>query len=130
MAISPWEYELELTSPNGLYHAKIYDANEIAMGAPTSGTLIIEGIITINNCNPSIVWSSDSLYLAAPQWTRDRSQRLVIVDIENASLIITEGNYRVLELHSFDDGIISGVDSPIHNSKVINIDVTKQTYNT
>ncbi len=125
MAISPWDYKLESVSPNGRYKAIMLDAYEIAMGAPTSGTLLIEGVLEINNCNPSIVWSRDSRYLAAPQWNGDRSQRLVVVDIENSKLIVTSGKYRVLELHDFENYVINGIDSPIHSSERISIDFKK-----
>jgi hypothetical protein len=68
-----------LVSPDGHTTAQITDASGIAMGAPTSGELRLSNGMTRAGCNPSIVWSEDSDFLAVPQWTRERSQRLLIV---------------------------------------------------
>lgn len=92
---------------------------EVAMGAPTRGTLIISNGIEIENCNPSIVWSEDSRFVAVPQWTPSRGQRLIVIDVEKKQIHEFPQKYAVLELDSFKDGIISGVDSPIYQPKAI-----------
>ena len=84
------------------------------MGAPTSGDLWISNSMTREACNPSMVWSDDSEYLAVPQWTKGRMQRLMIISVERRMSRYLEGQFRVLELHAFRNGVVSGVDSPIH----------------
>jgi len=124
MAISPWEYNLTLTSPDGLHHAVIVNADEIAMGAPTSGELIIDGKIEVENCNPSAVWSNNSRYLAIPQWTDDRLQRLVVVDTETNKIIKSKHSYSVLVLNGFEETLINYIDSPNTKNKELEIDFT------
>lgn len=111
--ISPWSDSVFLTSPNGKFSAAIDDAGEIAMGAPTSGVLKISGGLTYQSCSPSIVWSDDSRHLAVPQWTFRRQQRLMVISIEKRRAGYLPGIFRVLELHSFSNGKIAGVDSSI-----------------
>jgi hypothetical protein len=122
--VSPWSYEsLALKSPDGKWTASMDDASEIAMGAPCSGTLKLSNGQTTDNCSPSIVWSEDSRYLAVPQWTKDRMQRLVIIDVVGKQRRVAPGEYRVLALESFSGGVVKGIDSPIHEPRPLAFDV-------
>ena len=120
MPISPWDYFVQMDSPNGHFAAIYDDAMEIAMGAPTRGVLKISEkqsgrcIVQVTNANASFVWSSDSAALAVPQWTPKRMQQLLIVSIPHGTIKPINGNYRVLQLASFHEGMVAGVDSPIH----------------
>lgn len=114
MSISPWQQnDVELKSPDGSVTAILSDLMEIAMGAPTAGTLVLSNGMSRMICNPSMVWSSDSEYLAVPEWTKDRNQRLLIISISRRQSRYASGQYRVLELESFDGSLIKGIDSPI-----------------
>ncbi len=130
MAISPWEYDLNLTSPDGIFRAEITDAGEIAMGAPTSGTLVINDEFKLNNCNPSAVWSTNSQYLAIPQWTDKKMQKLVVIDTKSGKLTISKKTFNVLVLNSFNNNIISGIDSPNTKNEEFTIDFTRMDNNT
>jgi hypothetical protein len=59
-------------------------ASEISMGNPTIGTLEVSDGLRLKHCNPAILWSSDSRYLAVPQYRLiaglQLRQRLVVVD--------------------------------------------------
>jgi hypothetical protein len=119
--VSPWTDSVDRTSPDGRYRAAITDAVEIAMGAPTSGTLLIteiaDGSHTIacfEGCSPSLVWSSDSNALAVPRWTRDRRQKLSVVAVPSGLIVAEAEGFRVLELQEFEGGIVKGVDSPAY----------------
>ena len=60
------------------------------MGAPTCGELYVEpwqAKAAWEACNPAIMWSDDSMYLAVPQWAEDRSQRLLLVVPEQSRSI-------------------------------------------
>ena len=118
---SPWADSADRVSPDGRYQAVITDAHEIRMGAPTSGTLVIidkqngDRIVRRHEgCNASFVWSSNSDALAVPQWTRDLTQRLIIIHVPMGTVTMLPHEFRVLELHSFEDAVVRGVDSPIH----------------
>lgn len=93
------------------------------MGAPTSGRLVVSNGISRENCNPSMVWSDDSEFLAVPEWTRDRMQRLVVIAVQRRTARYAPGEYRVLQLESFAGGIIRGTDSPIHHPRRIEVAV-------
>lgn len=126
MTISPWEYkDVELPSPDGTITASIRDPMEIAMGAPTDGDLALSNGMSRIRCNPSMVWSSDSEYLAVPEWTKDRKQRLLIISISRRQSRYAPGEYRVLELESFDGSTVKGIDSPIHMPKAVEFDVSQ-----
>ena len=127
MSVSPWAWSAEVASPNGELVASILDSGEVAMGGPTRGLLRISNGIAVEECNPSMVWSSDSEYLAVPQWTDRRTQRLLVVSMSDKVVRQLPGEYRVLELSSFEDGIISGVDSPIHSPRPVRVDIRRHT---
>jgi len=123
--ISPWTDSVYLSSPDGKLTAAIDDASEVGQGAPTSGILNISNGISYRGCNPSIVWSDDSQYLAVPQWTRERDQRLLVISLRDKSFGYAPGVFSVLELHSFLNGKIRGIDSPIYQSREIEIDLNQ-----
>ena len=125
MVISAWNWTVSLDSPDGSLNASIDDASEIGMGAPTRGELSISNGIVIPNCGPSIVWSDDSAFLAAPQWQpydNGHYQRLLIVSIAHRSWQLLGSRYSVLELASFDHGVVRGTNSPAHNPTPIELD--------
>jgi len=95
------------------------------MGAPTSGILNISNGMSYRGCNPSIVWSDDSQYLAVPQWTRERDQRLLVISLVDKSSGYAPGLFRVLELHLFLNGKITGIDSPIYRPRDVEIDLNQ-----
>lgn len=122
--ISPWETSTEVLSPDGRYRASIPVAWEIAMGAPTSGTLTVTDardasafMVEVDACNPSLVWSADSRAVAVPQWTPERKQRLCVVSVPSGDVGWLEEEFRVLELRAFEDGRVRGIDSPIHEPR-------------
>jgi hypothetical protein len=123
--ISPWSDSARLASPDGRAEARIDDAGEIAMGAPTSGTLVLSTGVTVERCSPSIVWSDDSRWLAVPRWTVNRHQQLVVVDARAGTVRVMPGTYRVLQLESFDGGIVRGVDSPIHQPQPVAVAIAE-----
>lgn len=123
--ISAWTYSLYSTSPNDQITAVIDKASEIGQGAPTSGILKLSNGLIFQRCNPSAVWSDDSKFLAVPQWTERNMQRLLVISIEQASVGYAPDIFRVLELHSFSEGKIKGIDSPIHKPRKIEIDLSQ-----
>ncbi|MGD8240333.1 MAG: hypothetical protein PVH68_17390 [Armatimonadota bacterium] len=124
MSVSPWDSSVESISPDGQIVATIEDANEVAMGAPTRGQLVLSNGVVRERCNPSIVWSDDSEYLAVPQWTPDRMQRLMIISVSRRESRCAPGIYDVLQLESFEGGVVRGTDSPIHLPRRIAVDVS------
>jgi len=126
MNISPWQSSVELTSPDGELLASIMDAVEIAMGGPTRGLLRFSNGFAVDGCNPSIVWSSDSKYLAVAQWVENRMQKLLVVEPAGRRTRVMPGSYRVLRLESFEGGVIRGVDSPIHMPVRLEVAVTDE----
>jgi hypothetical protein len=92
-----------LKSPHGRVTARIRNAGEIGMGAPTSGKLELSNGMTIPICNPSMVWSSDSEFLAVPHWLDDGRQRLMIISISRRAFRYAPVRFRVLRLDSFEN---------------------------
>ena len=123
MPISPWAESVEVVSPDGEHVAKIEEASEVGMGAPTWGELRIDAHQVYDACNPSLVWSDDSRYIAVPQWTNERKQRLLIIRLSPRECRYAPDTFRVLELDSFNDGVIRGVDSPVYMPEDVAVDI-------
>jgi hypothetical protein len=121
--ISPWAASALLRSPDGRHTARIDEAWEIAMGGPTAGTLILSTGRSVESCSPSMVWSEDSRRLAVPRWTAERTQQLLVIDVASGRHRVVGGTYRVLRLEQFADGVITGVDSPIHLPAPLHVEV-------
>ncbi|MCC6442533.1 MAG: hypothetical protein IT210_03635 [Armatimonadetes bacterium] len=125
MSVSPWAESVTLASPDGKQTACIARTDEIAMGAPTSGELHLSGGLQFPSGNSSIVWSEDSLYLAASQWAARRDQRLLIVRVPDRQFRYAPEVYRVLELQSFSGGIVRGIDSPVYMPAPVAVDIRR-----
>jgi hypothetical protein len=121
LSISPWNGDVEVSSPNGEFVAKVVSTHEIAMGAPVSGMLFVNGKAISKRCSSSIVWSNDSRFIAFPEWTWSNNQKLKILNVQSGKIKKLFKAYRVLELEGFNDLIISGVDSPIYKPKNLNV---------
>jgi hypothetical protein len=127
MAISPWIDSASEESPDGRYVAMFDQAVEIAMGGPTAGRLVVRlresgaRVAGFTDAGPSFVWAADSSALAFPHWTVDRTQRISILSVPGVKLKTLEAQYSVLQLQSFADGIIVGIDSPIHYPREIRV---------
>src|SRR5439155_18064411 len=80
-----WRRSYRASSPDGRYVAEINPAWEVSMGNPTYGTLCLSAGLRLERCNPSFLWSTDSCYLAVPQFFRRfglfRLQRLLVIDV-------------------------------------------------
>lgn len=122
---SPWDYSLNLTSPDGQVTAVINNASEVGQGAPTHGTLKLSNGMTFDGCNPAGVWSDDSKFLAIPQWNGAGRQRILVISIDRAAFAYTPTKFSVLELHSFSAGRIRGIDSPVYKPREIEIDLSE-----
>ncbi len=111
MMISNYATSVELPSPDGIHVATMAYATEIAMGAPTYGTLVLSNGMKFHLCSPSIVWSDDSQYLAAPQnhWKLGRGGfRLLFIRVETREFGFGGEVYPCPELEQFTDGIVTG----------------------
>jgi hypothetical protein len=113
--ISPWANEAKAISPDGKFIAEIVIAREIAMGSPSVGLLQISNGMKINNCNTSMVWSSDSNLLAVPQWSNERRITLLIINAILKKIKKTPEIYGILKLEQFENGIIIGKEDPDSN---------------
>ena len=121
--ISAWTYEdVVLKSPNRRHTLSVVRLTEVAMGAPTSGELLVDGRVIGRGFGPSAVWSNDSKYFVIPRWS-GRQQELCLYKIEKGELITGRTTYRVLELESLKNGVLEGVDSPIYETQRFSVSV-------
>ena len=51
-------------------------------------------------------------------------QRLMVISIDHRQSRFFGGELRALELHAYNDGIVIGVDSPIHMPTELQIDAS------
>ncbi len=72
------------------------------------------------------VWETDGRRVALPVWTVSRDQRLAVADLQARTLTIYSQKFRVLNLKTFDQGIIMGQDSPIYRTDNVQVDTANE----
>ena len=96
------------------------------MGGVTHGTLKLSDGTSYEGCSPSIVWSDDSRYLAAPQLSSYMRQQLLVIVVSENRSGYAPGYFGPLELHTFSGGVIRGLESPgSSDERAIEIDVSQ-----
>ena len=130
---NPWDFsntDQNLRSPNGEYRLEFGELNEIAMGAPIGGPcyLIFEDKkIKINDwAGGPVIWNNTSDKVALPIWTKNRNQKISIVNIANMTITLFKKEFRVLHLDKFDGELIFGVDSPIYMTTELSFDIDRE----
>ncbi len=124
---TPWDFANEYISPNGQLSLEYGYVGEVAMGAPLSGECflkIVKSKIKLDGMfGGPIVWSENSDKAAVPYWTRNRFQKLAIIDINEMKILISKKDFRVIELSKFENGLVYGIDSPIYRTEKIEFNV-------
>jgi hypothetical protein len=130
---NPWDFsniDKNLISSNGLYKIEFGELSEIAMGAPIGG----ECFLKLDNlkfrlnkwCAGPVIWNNLSTKIALPTWTKNRSQKIEIADIEKKIITTYKREFRVLKFQSFIDNLLQGIDSPIHMTRTLYFDIDKE----
>ena len=134
---NPWNFsnsDKNLFSFDKKYKIEYGELYEIGMGAPLSGECYLvdsenKKILLNNWCAGPIVWETNSHKLLLPIWSKSffkgTVQKIAIADILKKEITIYTQTFNVLDIRTFDENIISGYDSPIYKTKVLNLDVTK-----
>ena len=131
---SAWNFgngDSNLISPNGLYKIEYDYIGEIAMGAPLGGACYLTGekidrIEVSYHAGGPAIWDTQKTRVAFPSWTKERKQKLTLVDIEQKKIITYSKQFRVLELEAFEGDMIKGIDSPIYQSEVVYFDTLNE----
>ncbi|MDO3695941.1 hypothetical protein QVZ41_13905 [Wenyingzhuangia sp. chi5] len=134
---NPWDFPNKLS--NGLKNennatVEYSNENEIAMGGPLTGTCQIringnDEILIDKFCGGQPIWNQNGLKLAIPIWERSfmrTVQRIGVFDLEKLTLTKFRTKFKVLDLRTFKNDIISGFDSPIHKTKVVKFDIKNE----
>ena len=129
---TPWDFANKYTSPDRLLTLDFGYVGEIAMGAPLSGEcfLKIQGkrFKLDGMFGGPIVWNESSKKAAIPYWTRNRLQKLAIIDINEMKILISKKEFRVIELSKYENELVYGIDSPIHQTEKIEFNVQTEKY--
>lgn len=131
----PWSFDNEFISPDNVHRLFYYGLQEVSEGAPLGG--ICEWINAEGSkrrfwrlCAGPPQWQKEGKFVAIPVWTdrilSGKRQRIALLNTENATLTVFRRIYRVCHLHLFEDKILSGIDSPLHKPKRIEIDIRKE----
>ena len=135
---NPWNFNntnKKLESVNSSYKVVYSGLNEIGMGAPIGGMCFIElnknMRVKIHDwCGGPPVWETNGELLAIPIWRKKfwkgTIQQIGIVNLKTEELKIYSKTFSVLDLRSFDKTFIYGYDSPLHKTKTVVFDITKE----
>lgn len=126
----PWNFlntDENLKALNGKFKVEYGELHEIAMGAPIGGPcfLVTDGKKTKLSdwCGGPIVWNDASTKIALPIWTKDRAQKIAIVDVASKTITTYKKEFRVLHFDGFQDNYLLGIDSPIHRTEELNFNI-------
>ncbi len=122
----PWPYGLPIfarthraTSPNGVVVAEIVEAYEVSMSNPTSGALRLSVGLVLQDCNPNFIWSTDSRYLAVPQFFSRfgvfRRQRILVVDVAGHRVYRSKATAYYFAIDSFEGNVLSVIREPLRD---------------
>ena len=107
------------------------------MGNPTVGTLVTSNGLQVEYCNPSFIWSDDSVYLAVSQYSYSRfwgfgKQRLLVIEIGTNMKWQSPKLAHYIQLESFERGEISIVMNPFKkpNTTKYDINTIRRTFET
>lgn len=130
-----WQRSLHLDSPEGKMWARIENAVEVSMGNPTIGTMTTSTGLQVEHCNPSFIWSDDSIYIAVPQYSYSRiwgfgKQRLLIIDVNNNMKWQSPKLGHYIQPESFERGEISIIMNPFKKPMTSNYNIStiKETF--
>jgi hypothetical protein len=135
---TPWDFQnnhKKAYSSDNFHNVVYYNLNEIAIGAPIGGECYLETKdkqkIRIHDwCGGPPAWEIDGKCVAIPIWTRKlfkgTVQQIGVVDTKRKELRIYLQTFTVLDLRSFDKGVIYGYDSPIHKTTTLTFDTQKE----
>ena len=123
-----WPYNLPIwrsahraVSPDGRLVAEIDPAYEVSMGNPTYGTLRLSTGLKLEKCSPSFLWSSDSRYLAVPQFFDRfgifRRQRLLVIDVQGQTVFASPDFTYYFQPESFSDGRLIVTKNPFKSAQ-------------
>ena len=121
--LPPWRRHYSLHSPDGQQTAAIHEAWELSMSGPTFGKLFVGKEFRIENCSPTFTWSSDSRYLAVPQWCgiwRHR-ERIIVLDVIGKKIYESRRKFNLLIFDGFENGAFLATDSPLRKEKKLRI---------
>jgi hypothetical protein len=120
---SPWHLsnnDALLTSPNGLYKIAYDELNEIAMGGPLTGISYLlhvnKRVLIYQFTSGPVMWNNTGDIVALPIWTKNRTQKIAVLNINTMQLTIYKKIFTVLQFTNFDNDEISGIDSPRYNA--------------
>ncbi|MBB6004025.1 hypothetical protein [Arcicella rosea] len=134
---NPWNFsniDKNLLSPNGKYKIEFGELYEMAMGAPIAGECYLifdDKKIKINEWTGGpVIWNETSGKIALPIWTKNRNQKISIVDINNLTITTYKKEFRVLHFNKFEENKLSGIDSPFYMTTKLNFDINKEEVET
>ena len=134
---NPWNFsniDKNLLSPNGKYKIEFGELYEIAMGAPIGGECYLiydDKKIKLNDWSGGpIIWNEINEKIALPIWTKQRNQKIAIVDLANLTITTFKKEFRVLHFNKFLDNNLFGIDSPIYMTAKLNFDIDKEEIET
>jgi hypothetical protein len=124
--LSPWHFSndaRQLYAPDGFQRLEYGGLYEKCQGGPLSGrcfwvTQSSQRVPLPGFFGGPPVWEPAGHRVAVPLWNRaalaGSDQHLAVLDTRLRKLLVFRSGFRLLALHSFNNLLITGIDSPIH----------------
>lgn len=134
---NPWNFsniDKNLLSLNGKYKIEFGELYEIAMGAPICGECYLisdtKKLKLYDWCGGPVIWNETNEKIALPIWTKQRNQKIAIVDLVHLTITTFKKEFRVLHFNKFLENKLFGIDSPIYKAVTLNFDINKEEIET
>ncbi|MBF9251756.1 hypothetical protein I2I11_00470 [Pontibacter sp. 172403-2] len=136
--LRPWAFynaDEQMFSPNKQNRIEYSELIELAMGSPLAGECYwcdsdnkrhkLSGLYG----GPPI-WNPEGNMVAIPIWNRTlfkgTIQQLSVIDVIKSEWTQYKRTFRILDLRSFRNKIISGYDSPIYDTTPLHFDLSRE----
>lgn len=117
----PWNFsntDKNLISHDGNFKVEYGILYEFVMGGPLGGECFLRygnTKIKLNDfCGGPVIWNSTNNLLALPVWTKDKNQKIEVLDVEKLIITSNKKTFRVLHFELFSKNMLTGIDCPLH----------------
>ena len=135
---NPWAFDNadeQMFSPDKQNRIEYGELIELAMGSPLAGECYWRDSINKRHelsslCGGPPIWNAEGTMVAIPIWNRTlfkgTIQQLSVIDVTKSEWTLYKRPFRVLDLRSFRNEMVSGYDSPVYDTTPLHFDINRE----